>query len=60
MDNVSKQEQAKGNLKETAGNVLGNKDLEKEGKQDKASGKVKEATDNAKEKVNEVVDKFKK
>lgn len=60
MDKESKQEQAKGNLKETAGNVLGNKDLENEGKQDKASGKVKEATDNAKEKVNEVVDKLKK
>ena len=60
MNNEGKQEQAKGNLKETAGNVLGDKNLENEGKQDKASGKVKETADNAKEKVNEFVDKFKK
>ena len=31
-------EQAKGNLKETVGNVTDNKDLEKEGQNDKASG----------------------
>ena len=35
-------EQAKGNLKETVGNVTDNKDLEKEGQNDKASGKAKE------------------
>ncbi|MEJ7147016.1 CsbD family protein, partial [Staphylococcus capitis] len=51
---------AKGNLKETAGNTFGNEELEKEGKQDKASGKVKEAAENAKNKVNDFVDKFKK
>ncbi|UEX90046.1 CsbD family protein [Staphylococcus ratti] len=60
MNNEGNQEQAKGNLKETAGNFLGDKDLEKEGQQDKASGKVKEMADNAKEKVNDFVDKMKK
>ena len=34
-------EQAKGNLKETVGNVTDNKDLEKEGQNDKSSGKAK-------------------
>ncbi|MEB6277480.1 CsbD family protein [Staphylococcus gallinarum] len=60
MADESKFEQAKGNFKETAGNALGNEELEKEGKQDKASGKIKEATENAKDKVNDFVDKFKK
>lgn len=60
MADESKFEQAKGNLKETAGNAFGNEELEKEGRQDKASGKVKEAAENAKNKVNDFVDKFKK
>ena len=42
-------EQAKGN----------NKELEKDGKGDKASGKAKEAVENVKEKANDVIDKFK-
>ena len=54
-----KLEQAKGNVKETVGNATNNKDLEKEGKEDKASGKAKEVVDNAKEKANDVIDKFK-
>lgn len=60
MADESKFEQAKGNLKETAGNAMGNDKLEKEGKEDKASGKVKEAAESAKDKVNDFVDKFKK
>ena len=44
-------EQAKGNLKETVGNVTDNKDLEKEGQNDKASGKAKEAVENVKIKL---------
>lgn len=55
-----KLEQAKGNVKETVGNATNNKDLEKEGKEDKASGKAKEVVDNVKEKANDVIDKFKK
>ena len=34
-------EQAKGNVKETVGNVTDKKKQKKEGKEDKASGKVK-------------------
>jgi len=36
-----------------------NKELEKDGKGDKASGKAKEAVENVKEKANDVIDKFK-
>lgn len=43
-------EQAKGNIKETVGNATDNKELEKDGKGDKASGKAKEAVENVKEK----------
>ena len=52
-------EQAKGNIKGTVGNATDNKELEKDGKGDKASGKAKEAVENVKEKANDVIDKFK-
>lgn len=39
---------------------MDNKDLEQEGKEDKASGKAKEVTENAKDKVNDFIDKLKK
>ncbi|MCH4531759.1 CsbD family protein [Staphylococcus haemolyticus] len=52
-------EQAKGNLKETVGNATDNKDLEKEGQSDKASGKAKEAVENVKNKANDLIDKVK-
>lgn len=52
-------EQAKGNLKETVGNVTDNKDLEKEGQNDKASGKAKETVENVKNKANDLIDKVK-
>ncbi|MFQ3871646.1 CsbD family protein [Staphylococcus sp. Mo2-1] len=60
MADESKFDQFKGNVKETVGNAIGNDELEKEGKEDKASGKVKEVAENAKDKVNDIVDKFKK
>lgn len=53
-------EQTKGNIKETVGNATGNESLEKDGKEDKASGKAKEFVDDVKEKANDVVDKLKK
>ncbi|WP_019165158.1 CsbD family protein [Staphylococcus delphini] len=56
----NKFEQAKGNIKETVGNVTDNESLENEGKQDKASGKAKEAVENVKDKANDMIDKFKK
>ncbi len=37
MSDENKFEQAKGNIKETVGNATDNKDLETEGKKDKAS-----------------------
>lgn len=60
MADESKFEQVKGNIKETAGNVMDNKALEKEGIEDKASGKAKEVTENVKDKVNGVIDKLNK
>ena len=60
MADENKFEQAKGNVKETLGNVTDNKDLENEGKEDKTSGKAKEFVENAKDKANDVIDKFKK
>lgn len=59
MKDENKLEQTKGNLKETVGNALGNDKLEQEGKEDKASGKAKEVTENAKDKVNDFIDKLK-
>ncbi|MBU3872347.1 CsbD family protein [Staphylococcus coagulans] len=60
MADESKFDQAKGNIKETVGNISGNKELEQEGKEDKAAGKIKEVAENEKDKVNDLVDKFKK
>ena len=60
MADESKFEQAKGNVKETVGNVTDDDKLEKEGKKDKGSGKAKEVVENAKDKANDVIDKFKK
>jgi uncharacterized protein YjbJ (UPF0337 family) len=60
MADENKFEQAKGNVKETVGNVTDDDKLEKEGKKDKDSGKAKEVVENAKDKANDVIDKFKK
>ncbi|WP_075889806.1 CsbD family protein [Actinomyces provencensis] len=47
----NKADQAGGKLKETAGKVTGDKDLEAEGKIQNAEGKVKETLDDAGDKV---------
>jgi uncharacterized protein YjbJ (UPF0337 family) len=52
-------DQVKGHLKETAGIVTGDKDLQAEGKADQRTGETKEKIDHAKDKVEEVVDKTK-
>lgn len=44
-------DEAKGRVKEAAGDLTGDKDLENEGKADKAGGKVKGAVDSAKDKL---------
>ncbi|MBI2709877.1 MAG: CsbD family protein [Actinobacteria bacterium] len=41
----------KGRVKEAAGNLSGDKDLEREGKTDQAAGKVKDAVDGVKDKA---------
>lgn len=53
-------EQLKGNVKETVGNATDNKELEQKGKDDKKSGKVKEAIDNVADKAKDQIDKFTK
>ncbi|HDA3696668.1 TPA: CsbD family protein [Staphylococcus aureus] len=60
MADESKFDQFKGNVKETVGNVTDNKELEKEGQQDKATGKAKEVVKNAKNKITDAIDKLKK
>ncbi|CAC6051716.1 sigmaB-controlled gene product [Staphylococcus aureus] len=60
MADESKFDQFKGNVKETVGNVTDNKELEKEGQQDKATCKAKEVVENAKNKITDAIDKLKK
>jgi uncharacterized protein YjbJ (UPF0337 family) len=52
-------DQVKGKVKEAAGMVTGDKDLEAEGKADRRAGEAKEKVDEAKDKVQEVLDKAK-
>ena len=47
---------AKGRVKEAAGDLTGNDDLKEEGKTDQAAGKVKDVADSAKDKVEDAVD----
>ena len=49
-------DKAKGHVKETVGDLTDNERLEREGKLDQASGDVKGAAENAKDKVGEGVD----
>jgi len=50
-------DEAKGRVKEAAGDLTGNKDLEREGKVDQLTGKVKDVVDDAKDKVNDLVNR---
>ncbi len=49
----------KGRVKEAAGDLTDNQDLKNEGKTDRASGKVKDAIDDVKDKAEDVVDNIK-
>ena len=51
-------EQAKGNIKETTGKALGDRELQGEGKIDKATGKAQATYGDAKEKVKGAIDKL--
>ena len=55
----SKADDIKGRVKEAAGVVTGDKDLEREGKADQAGAKVKKTAEKAKEKVDDAVDAVK-
>ncbi len=48
-----------GKLKQAAGDLTGNDELEREGERQEAAGKVKDGVDKAKDKVNDAVDHVK-
>jgi uncharacterized protein YjbJ (UPF0337 family) len=48
-------DEAKGRLKEAAGDLTDNEDLKNEGKVDRTQGKVKDAIDNAGNKVKDLL-----
>lgn len=50
---------AKGRVKEAAGDLTGDKDLEREGKVDQGTGKIKEAVGDAADKIKDVLHKDK-
>jgi uncharacterized protein YjbJ (UPF0337 family) len=47
---------AKGRVKEAAGNLTGDDDLQQEGKTDQAAGKAKDVADSAKDKVDDAIE----
>jgi uncharacterized protein YjbJ (UPF0337 family) len=51
-----KSDEAKGRVKEAAGDLTGDKDLEREGKMDQAGATVKEKTGKAVDKTKEALD----
>ncbi|MCU1498415.1 MAG: CsbD family protein [Acidimicrobiales bacterium] len=50
---------AKGRIKEAAGDLTDDKDLKREGKTDQATGKVKDAVDNVSDKINDALNRDK-
>lgn len=52
----AKSDQVKGQVKEAAGVLAGDKDLESEGKKDRRTGEVEEKIDHVKDKVEEAID----
>ena len=55
----AKSDDIKGRVKEAAGVLTGDEDLEREGKVDQAGASVKKTADKAKEKVDDAVDAVK-
>jgi uncharacterized protein YjbJ (UPF0337 family) len=55
----SKKDDLKGRVKEAAGDLTGDDELEREGKTDRAAGSVEDKIERAKEKGEEFVDKAK-
>lgn len=54
-DGPSNMDEAKGRVKEGAGDLTGDEGLKREGKADKGAGKVKEGIDKATDKVKEAL-----
>jgi uncharacterized protein YjbJ (UPF0337 family) len=54
-----KTDQAKGRIKEAAGDLTGDDDLKREGKTDRLAGETKEKLGEVKDKVEEGIDKVK-
>jgi uncharacterized protein YjbJ (UPF0337 family) len=52
-------DQAKGRVKQAAGDLTGNDDLKREGKVDEASGKAKGKLEEAKDKAEDAIDAVK-
>ena len=54
-EGIRNKDDAKGRIKEAAGNLTGDKDLQREGKVDRAAGKAKDGLDKATEKVKDAL-----
>ena len=52
-----KTDEAKGRVKEAAGDLTDDKDLKREGKTDEAAGKAKEAVDSAADRAKDLIDR---
>jgi uncharacterized protein YjbJ (UPF0337 family) len=50
-------DEAEGRIKEAAGDLTGDKDLQREGKVDQASGKAKDAIDDTPDKAKDALDR---
>jgi uncharacterized protein YjbJ (UPF0337 family) len=57
--NVPNSDEVKGRVKEAAGDLTDNDKLKREGKTDRAAGKVKGVLDDAKDKIEEGIDAVK-
>ena len=57
-DKPENADQIKGRIKQATGTATGNEDLEREGKKDRAEGKVKSKLDDAKDAVDRARDKL--
>ncbi|HEY2715187.1 MAG TPA: CsbD family protein [Solirubrobacterales bacterium] len=56
-DGVSNKDEAKGRVKEAAGNLSGDKGLQREGKVDQAGGKAKSGIEKMTDKVKDLLHK---
>jgi len=55
---MSNTDDLKGRAKEAAGDLTGDRDLQREGQADQAEGKAKEAVDTARDKLGDAADKL--